>query len=114
MFVYPLDDIAERYYNCGTNFADGTGVERDEERAYASFLEAAKKGHAKAQYEVAGRLSIGNGVEKDISAAKEWWRKTATLTPLRISAIFSRRAWAARNRTQPKPRCFTERRFKWG
>ena len=45
--------------------------------AYSNYIDAAKKGDARAQSRIAWMLYKGKGVSKDKTAAYDWWRKAA-------------------------------------
>lgn len=68
---------AEAQYNYGVCYADGIGVEKNEQQAVAWFRQSAEKGYAEAQYKLAECYLNGQGVDKDLGQAIEWCRKAA-------------------------------------
>lgn len=44
---------------------------------YKTYIKAAKKGDADAQYRIGSCYSKGDGIEKDEKKAVNWWRKAA-------------------------------------
>ena len=53
------------------------GVAKDLHRAYEFFLEAANRGHAAAQCNVAWCHEVGDGTESDLKSAYDWYLKSA-------------------------------------
>lgn len=53
-------------------------VSKDLNRAFECFMDAANRGHAAAQCNVAWCYEVGDGVENDLKAAYEWYLKSAT------------------------------------
>ena len=62
--------LAICYYN-------GTGVEKDEQKAVEWYKKAAEQGYASAQFNLAVCYENGTGVEKDEQEAVEWYKKAA-------------------------------------
>lgn len=52
-------------------------VSKDLHKAYKYFLEAANRGHATAQCNVAWCCEVGDGTESDLKAAYDWYLKSA-------------------------------------
>ena len=64
-------------YQMGENYATGTGVEQDLDKAVFYYGEAAVRGYAPAQYELAEAFANGTGVEKNIAWAMRWYGRAA-------------------------------------
>ena len=60
----------------GEVYSNGT-VKVDEPRASKYFLEAAERGEVASMYAIAGRLAVGNGIDKDEVAAFKWYESAA-------------------------------------
>ena len=58
-------------------YADGTGVQKDETKAFEWMQKAAVQGQALAQNNLGGMYHLGTGVPKDDAKAAEWWQKAA-------------------------------------
>jgi uncharacterized protein len=69
------DPVAE--YRIGTLYAEGRGVEQNDETALMWFLRAAKKGEPSAQYDVGASYMGGNGAKKDEAEAAKWFLRAA-------------------------------------
>ena len=63
--------------NLGICYANGMGVEKDEEKAVDWFFKAAEQGNANAQYNLGVCYHNGQGVEKDYARAVKSYRKAA-------------------------------------
>lgn len=64
-------DVSMMYWvGCHYNF--GTGVGKDDEKAFEWYMKAAKSGHASAMYSVALAYKSGSGVNRDIKKSFEW------------------------------------------
>lgn len=61
----------------GSMFAEGLGVERDEQRAFEWYLRAAEGGNISAQGVVARLYSTGQGTPKNDASALLWARRAA-------------------------------------
>jgi TPR repeat protein len=46
-------------------------------RSHRSLVNAAKRGNVDAQYQLAAMLASGDGIEKDVAAAAQWYAKAA-------------------------------------
>lgn len=69
-----LDAICE----LGRAYYNGLyGVNKDLHKAFELFLDAANKGHAPAQCNVAWCYEVGDGVENDLKLAYDWYLKSA-------------------------------------
>ena len=55
----------------------GLSVDPDPRRAFALFLDAAKQGNVRAQYNLGKMYRDGDGTEKDFGAAVAWYRRAA-------------------------------------
>ena len=55
----------------------GEGVEVSYERAFEYYEQAAHLGHPAAQFSLGGMYYQGQGVETDVTKAKEWLTKSA-------------------------------------
>lgn len=64
-------------YQLGLCYSGGTGVKKDEVKAYELFRKAAEMGHADAMRELYVCLLKGYGVEKDEAAGRQWLLKAA-------------------------------------
>jgi TPR repeat protein len=58
-------------------YEHGLGVEQSYERAFEYYEQAADLGLATAQYSLGVMYYKGDGVERDIAKAREWWTKAA-------------------------------------
>lgn len=67
----------ESAYSCGKMYEDGTGVEKDEKKAFIWYEKAAKQGHAEAQFHCGMMCDMGWGTEKNPKKAFTWYRKAA-------------------------------------
>jgi len=61
----------------GVSYENGHGVDKDPERAFALYMEAAKKKLIRAGYKVGMAYMWGEGVEEDIPAAAYWFKQAA-------------------------------------
>ena len=74
------DGNAEAMYRLGKCFLDGTGVERNVEKAVLHFRKAEKAGYfidPQTQYEVGQRFFNGEEIKTDETEAARWYRKAA-------------------------------------
>ncbi|MEN8217098.1 MAG: tetratricopeptide repeat protein [Pseudomonadota bacterium] len=69
----PQSPDVEALYNQGIDFYNN----RYFIQAAQKFREAAKQGHAKAQFRLAALYRFGSGVQKDLDQAIHWYRKAA-------------------------------------
>lgn len=69
------DGNSESQYKLGLLYSDGTGVERDETKAFEWFKKAADQGNTNAMLLVAYAYRTGRGVDMDIEKSKYWTRK---------------------------------------
>lgn len=70
-------EISDFDHNVPYYFAQGIGVEPDDEKALMWFLRASEKNHAKAQYELGEMYQGGNVVAYDNNQAKKWFEISA-------------------------------------
>ena len=68
---------AEAQYRIGTLFAEGKGVQRNDETAVSWFRRAAEGGNAMAQYNLGASYAAGIGVAHDDAEAAKWFRRAA-------------------------------------
>lgn len=66
---------AEAINQLGWHYEHGFGVEKDEKKAAALYLQNAEQGNAIAQFYLSGCYGWGKGVEKDYKKALEWAEK---------------------------------------
>ena len=69
---------AESQYIMGNAYASGMptlGIQKDPKQAFQWYMKAAKQKHANAQYEVAASFILGDGVSKNLSAARIWLKR---------------------------------------
>lgn len=71
------DDNAARQWELGCEYMKGSAAERDYERAYYWFCNAAEQGHAEAQFALGAMYAAGDGVKKDEELALMWYGKAA-------------------------------------
>ena len=63
--------------NLGTCYENGTGVEKDEQKAVEWYQKAAEQGNATAQYNLGYCCQNGIGVEKDAGKTAELYHQAA-------------------------------------
>ena len=68
---------AEAQYRIGTLFAEGRGVQRNDETAVTWFRRAAEHGNAMAQYNLGASYAGGVGVAQNDAEAAKWFRRAA-------------------------------------
>jgi|GEM_PF-477328 uncharacterized membrane protein YedE/YeeE len=71
---------AESQYIMGNAYASGMpalGIQKDPKQAFQWYMKAAKQKHANAQYEVAASFILGDGVGKNLNAARIWLKRAA-------------------------------------
>ena len=68
---------AEAQYRIGTLFAEGRGVQRNDETAVSWFRRAAEHGNAMAQYNLGASYAAGVGVAQNDADAAKWFRRAA-------------------------------------
>ena len=71
---------AESQYVMGNAYASGMpalGIEKDATKAFGWYMKAARQKHAGAQYEVAAAFILGDGVAKNLNAARVWLKRAA-------------------------------------
>lgn len=66
-------------FELGRQYRNGIGVERDSVRAVALIGKAARDGHPAAMFIFSAMLSAGEGVPKDVTAARRWLEAAAEL-----------------------------------
>ncbi|MBC8338578.1 MAG: SEL1-like repeat protein [Rhodospirillales bacterium] len=69
------DPTADRDHKRGLLFYKGIGVDKDFKKAAQWFKQAAKKGHAGAQYNLGIMSYLGQGVPEDFSEAAKWFER---------------------------------------
>ena len=70
----PMKSIAT---NTATPSSSGEAVTKDIQKELALYKDAAKKGAAKAQFNLGVMYSLGDGVEKNEAEAIKWYKKSA-------------------------------------
>ena len=71
---------AEGQYTMGNAFASGMPslkIKKDSTKAFQWYMKAARQKHAKAQYEVAAAFIMGEGVGRNLNAARIWLKRAA-------------------------------------
>jgi len=71
------DNNAARQWELGCEYMKGSEAERDYERAFYWFCNAAEQGHAEAQFALGTLYAAGDGVKKNDELAIAWFRKAA-------------------------------------
>ena len=71
------DNNAARQWELGCEYLKGNEAERDYERAFYWFCNAAEQGHAEAQFALGTLYAAGDGVKKNDELAVSWFRKAA-------------------------------------
>lgn len=71
------DNNAARQWELGCEYLKGNDAERDYERAFYWFCNAAEQGHAEAQFALGTLYASGDGVKKNDELAMSWFRKAA-------------------------------------
>ena len=68
---------ANAQYNIGVRYANGKGVDQDQQEAVKWYRLAAEQGYASAQQVLGRRCAIGKGVQQDQQEAVKWYRLAA-------------------------------------
>jgi TPR repeat protein len=71
------DNNAVRQWELGCEYMKGGEAERDYERAYYWFCNAAEQGHAEAQFALGALYAAGDGVKQNDVLAMTWYGKAA-------------------------------------
>jgi TPR repeat protein len=71
------DNNAARQWELGCEYIKGSEAERDYERAFYWFCNAAEQGHAEAQFALGALYAAGDGVKQNAELAVAWYRKAA-------------------------------------
>jgi TPR repeat protein len=71
------DNNAVRQWELGCEYLKGNAAERDYERAFYWFCNAAEQGHAEAQFALGALYAAGDGVKQNNDLAIAWYRKAA-------------------------------------
>ncbi len=83
---------AEAIFLVGSAFAEGFGIEADEEEAVRWYRLAAERGHVLAQHNMGNAYASGAGVEEDAVQAVFWWTLAAeqgdAVTQLRLGESY--------------------------
>lgn len=69
---------AKAQYLVGKVYALGTGVKKDQHKAYEWFSKSADQGFGPARYELGKMFADGNGVRQNYYTAAKWYRLAAT------------------------------------
>ena len=72
-----IDDDLDDPSELARRYEYGDGVDRDEEKAFKLYLEAAEDGYIPAMHEVAQCYERGDGVDRDEEKAFKWYLKAA-------------------------------------
>ena len=81
------DNNAARQWELGCEYLKGSEAERDYERAFYWFCNAAEQGHIEAQFALGALYDAGDGVKQNDVRAIAWYQKAAE----------QGHAWAKRN-----------------
>ncbi len=71
------DNNAARQWELGCEYLKGNDAERDYERAFYWFCNAAEQGHAEAQFAVGALYAAGDGVKQNAVLAMSWYGKAS-------------------------------------
>ena len=71
------DNNAARQWELGCEYIKGSEAERDYERAFYWFCNAAEQGHAEAQFALGTLYDAGDGVVQNDELALVWYQKAA-------------------------------------
>ncbi|EFC38880.1 predicted protein [Naegleria gruberi] len=72
-----VNQSTESYYTLGCKYMDGSGVEKDSEKAFEWFSKGAEQGCLESIHKVGYFYHHGLGVEQDYKKAMEWYLKAA-------------------------------------
>lgn len=64
-------------HSAGVLYANGLGIEQNQEKAFGLFLQSAAAGYAPAQYDVGRSYFNGEGTDISYIEAVKWWTKAA-------------------------------------
>ena len=71
------DNNAARQWELACEYMKGNEAERDYERAFYWFCNAAEQGHAEAQFALGALYAAGDGVKQNAELAVAWYGKAA-------------------------------------
>lgn len=71
------DNNAARQWELGCEYLKGSETERDYERAFYWFCNAAEQGHAEAQFALGALYAAGDGVKQNDILAMTWYGKAS-------------------------------------
>ena len=71
------DNNAVRQWELGCEYLKGNEADRDYERAFYWFFNAAEQGHAEAQFALGAMYAAGDGVSQDDLLAMTWYGKAS-------------------------------------
>ena len=71
------DNAAARQWELGCEYLKGAEAERDYERAFYWFCNAAEQGHVEAQFALGTLYDVGDGVKQNDVLAIGWYQKAA-------------------------------------
>jgi TPR repeat protein len=71
------DNNAARQWELGCEYIKGSVIERDYERAFYWFCNAAEQGHAEAQFALGALYDAGEGVKQNDELALLWYQRAA-------------------------------------
>lgn len=64
-------------YMMGNYYSDGSGVSKNDARAFAWYLKAAEQGLPEAQFSLAVAYDLGEGTDQDLAKAAHWYQQAA-------------------------------------
>jgi hypothetical protein len=70
-------ELLEELYQMGEKYYYGRGIKMDKKKAFEYYMQAARGGHAGAQYSVGFMYRNGRGVDVDLQKARYWYQKAA-------------------------------------
>jgi TPR repeat protein len=71
------DNNSARQWELGCEYMKGSEAERDYERAFYWFCNAAEQGHAEAQFALGALYAAGDGVKQNDILAMTWYGKAS-------------------------------------
>ena len=75
------------YFELASFYRFGTGIAKDEQKAFELYKKAAEQGHVDACYKLAVCYEVGIGTVKDKMKAAEWYNKAAEKGDKRAKVI---------------------------
>jgi hypothetical protein len=68
---------AEAQYNLGKMYAEGNGINKNDEKAFFWYQTSANQNYAPSQYEVGSAYETGCGIQQDYAQAAHWFNLAA-------------------------------------